>query len=244
MSMLTENKALEKLDAIFPETFCQGLEESVRELKTKVQNYSTIGKSLLTGPDFFALADCVTDDSVFLILNKETCTNTELYPEASYILAGSMDVPSDIAIQAFELDFFIHVAYMCCKNNCGFTSMFQQSKAGEWLKNVPTIEIENGSFYSFTKPIIDQQPANVVFVFNETSEDDEHSYLSSCGYYMVNESKEVIGKVVIMINSDEDEIQRVEAIELVRSSYLVDLKLFMGQLSSDYFNLKFRHLDS
>ena len=82
--------------------------------------------------------------------------NKQVYFDPSCILGSSYK--GVMEIQAFEADFFAHVAFQSFKNYSGFTSTEQCSLEGEWLKNVPTIKIDEYSMKAFVQPITDYQP--------------------------------------------------------------------------------------
>lgn len=241
MPMLTDSMLLQFNDCYLNGAHIEELEESTNRLRNKMFTYSTVTKTALSGNSLSAITVCMTDESVYLLSWDETYTNKQVYFDPSCILGSSYK--GVMEIQAFEADFFAHVAFQSFKNYSGFTSTEQCSLEGEWLKNVPTIKIDEYSMKAFVQPITDYQPKNVVFVFNQTSENDDGQTLSSCGYYMLDKCNKVIGKVVIIIDSTLICSEAELAINLVRDYEMVERIFFMGKISTDYFKLKYMHLD-
>lgn len=241
MPMLTESAVLPFNDAYMSSIQFNELRESTNTLQNKLFTYSTVTKSSLAGNFFNAETVCMTDDSVYLSSFMVKNTNQQVYSDPSCILARGYKAEAEI--QAFEADLFAHVAFQSFKNYSGFTSMDQYSSEGEWLEHIPTIKIDEYSMKAFVQPIEDYRPKNVIFVFNQTSENDNGQKLSSCGYYMLNERNDVIGKVVIIIDSTLERSEANVAINLVRDYEMVELIFFMGDISTDYFKLKYMHFD-
>lgn len=241
MPMLTESMLIDFNDCYLESTHINELEESTNRLRNNMLTYSTVTKTALSTYSLSAFTVCMTDESVNLIFWNEPDTNKQVYSDPSCILGSRYN--DEMEIQAFEADLFAHVAFQSFKNYSGFTSTLQCSFEGGWMKNVPTIKIDEYSMKAIVQPIEDYKAKNVVFVFNQTSEDDNGQTLSSCGYYMLDKCNEVIGKVVIIIDSTLSCSEAKFAINLVRDYEMVERMFFMGKISTDYFKLKYMHLD-
>jgi len=215
-------------------------EERTNKLEKAVSSYKTAPKTIFSGGSFSVFNDCISDESVYLMHEDSTCSNKEVSFNSSCILEGIKlyDEESLKLMKYFDMEFRIHVAHACFRVGSLFCSRDQLSEEGEWSKNGEVEKVSGITMNSLVECILKKKPNKVVFNTIKTSDG-----LSSNGYYMLDELNNIISKVIIIVDHDSVfENYDNKAWDLVRDSGMMDIMLFMGELSEDYFEFKYSHL--
>ena len=244
MSMIKEPLAIENVLRCLPDADYDDVGNGIVKFRNQVLEYRTasIFSFLSSNNGFYSEADCVTDDSVTIFpLGTETPIQELIQNPSCHVKGFPLNGDNiNWDTQAMDIDFCVHAAYECCNLGIQFASA-PSLMTNAWLESGEIITISEISMQALVDPIVELQPEKVLFVPCCRAELVDDQYFSTCGYYMLDSRNTVIKKVVVLIEfcpTTENGTKNSIA-QLVRDYKAIQRSYFMGDMSKDYFQLKY-----